>query len=233
MPQCASRPHVLLMSEITTDGKLTLRRGASSKILTRHMDPAAVTLLHRTRAECDAIMVGANTVRIDDPYLTVRGVQGRSPLRVIPNSMADLPLESNVFGAGASTLVAVTAAAPAPRVAAMRQRGAEVVVSGAERVDLPLLMRRLFEDFAVRRMMVEGGPTLAAQFFRLRLVDQIRLVHLPFIVGGEDTPSLVGGLSAKDESDMVRLVLTAHYLSGGNLVTDYEVLYAAGAGDAA
>lgn len=214
------------MSEITADGKLTLRRGASSKILTRHMDREAEALLHHTRAECDAIMVGSNTVRIDDPFLTVRMAAGRSPLRVIPNSMADLPLDSNVFGPGAPTLLAVTAAAPAERLDALRQRGVEVLVAGEGQVDLPLLMRRLREDFDVRRLMVEGGPTLASRMFAGRLVDEIRLIHLPFIVGGDDTPSLVGGLRAEGEADMIRLDLKRHYLCGANLVTEYDVRYA-------
>ena len=226
MPAFDSRPHGLLMSEITADGKLTLRRGASSKILTRHMDREAEALLHRSRAECDAIMVGSNTVRIDNPFLTVRMAAGKSPLRVIPNSMADLPLDANVFGPDAPTLVAVTAAAPAERLGALRQRGIEVLVAGEGQVDLPLLMRRLREDFGVRRLMVEGGPTLASRMFAGRLVDEIRLIHLPFIVGGDDTPSLVGGLRAEGEADMIRLELTHHYLSGANLVTECDVHYA-------
>ena len=227
MPETALRPHGLLMSEITTDGKLTLRRGASSKLLTKHMDHDAERLLHRSRAECDAIMVGSNTVRIDNPFLTVRLVEGRSPLRVIPNSMADIPLESNVLTTTVPTLIAVSAAAPPERVDAIRRRGAEVVVAGSDRVDLPLLMERLHQDFGVRRLMLEGGPTLASHMFHHRLVDEIRLIHLPFIVGGDDTPSLVGGLSAEGEADMIRLQLKNHYLSGTHLVTEYDVCYGA------
>ena len=228
MPENAPRPHALLMSEITTDGKLTLKRGASSKILTAHMDRAAQMLLHRTRAECDAIMVGSNTVRIDNPFLTVRMVAGRSPLRVVPNGMADIPADSHVLGGDVPTILAVAAAAPAERLDALRRRGVGVVVAGAEHVDLPLLMQRLWQDFGVRRLMVEGGPTLAWHLFRHRLLDEIRLIHLPLIVGGADTPSLVGGIAAAGENDMIRLVLKNHYLSGANLVTEHDVHYADG-----
>ncbi|HOU81536.1 MAG TPA: dihydrofolate reductase family protein, partial [Methanoregulaceae archaeon] len=82
MPESPDRPHVLMMSEITADGKLTLKKGSSSKILMKYMDPATETLLHQTRAALDAIMVGANTIRIDNSYLTVRVVEGKSPIRV-------------------------------------------------------------------------------------------------------------------------------------------------------
>ena len=76
-----SHPHVLMISEITADGKLTLGRGISSKILMRHMSHEAELLLHKTRAEYDAIMVGSSTIRIDNSFLTVRMVEGKNPVR--------------------------------------------------------------------------------------------------------------------------------------------------------
>ena len=58
-----------------------------------------------------------------------------------------------------------------------------------------------------------------------RLVDEIRLIHRPFIVGGADTPSLVGGMHINSEADMIRLALKRYYMCGSNLVTEYDVLY--------
>jgi len=217
-----------MMSEITVDGKLTLKKGASSKILMKYMDPATEILLHRTRAACDAIMVGSNTIKIDNSFLTVRYVKGKSPLRVIPSSMADIPPDANVLGPDAPTVVAVAACAPAGKVAAIRDRGVHVLVSGEERVHLPLLMQQLYEQFSVRTMMLEGGPTLNWHMLHHRLVDEIRLIHLPFIVGGADTPSLVGGMHIEDEGQMIRLLLKNHYLCGSNLVTEYQVCYPEG-----
>ncbi|HIH03005.1 MAG TPA: 5-amino-6-(5-phosphoribosylamino)uracil reductase, partial [Methanoregulaceae archaeon] len=160
MPDDRARPHVLMMSEITADGKLTLKRGASSKRLMKFMAPETEVLLHETRAACDAIMVGSNTIRIDNSFLTVRYIEGKSPIRVIPSSDASLPPDANVLKPDAPTVIAVSARAPADRVAALRATGADVIVAGDEHVDLPLLMRRLVEDYGVRRMMIEGGPTL-------------------------------------------------------------------------
>ena len=207
MPDDRIRPHVLMMSEITADGKLTLKRGASSKRLMKFMAPETEVLLHETRATCDAIMVGSNTIRIDNSFLTVRYIEGKSPIRVIPSSDASLPPDANVLKPDAPTVIAVSARAPADRVAALRAAGADVVVAGDERVDLPLLMQRLVEEYGVRRMMVEGGPTLNWHMLHHRLVDEIRLIHLPFIVGGEDTPSLVGGMRIDSEEEMIRLSL--------------------------
>ena len=221
------RPHVLMMSEITVDGKLTLKRGASSKILMKYMAPETEILLHQTRAVYDAIMVGANTIRIDNSFLTVRLVEGKSPLRVIPNSQANIPPDANVLGSDARTVVAVSEAAPPERVARLRATGVDVIVAGADEVDLPELMQILARDYGVRRMMIEGGPTLNWSMLNLRLVDEIRLIHLPFIVGGADTPSLVGGMHIETEEEMFRLSLKRHYMCGSNLVTEWDVLYRA------
>jgi len=228
VPESPDRPHVLMMSEITADGKLTLKKGSSSKILMKYMDPATEILLHRTRASLDAIMVGANTIRIDNSYLTVRLVEGKSPIRVIPSSMADIPLDANVLSPDAPTVIAVSEQAPADRVDAIRKRGAEVVCAGQGHVHLPTLMRILRTRYGVRKLMIEGGPTLNWHMLHHRLVDEIRLIHLPFIVGGADTPSLVGGMHIETEEEMIRLVLKDHYLCGTNLVTEYDVLYPPG-----
>ena len=152
------KPHVLMISEITADGKLTLKRGASSKILMKHMSHEAEILLHETRAAYDAIMVGSSTIKIDNSFLTVRMVPGKSPLRVIPSSMADLPLDANVLDTSTvPTVVAVSAAAPKDRVAALQEKGVSVVVAGKEKVDLPLLMDILYREFSVRKLIIEGG----------------------------------------------------------------------------
>jgi 2,5-diamino-6-(ribosylamino)-4(3H)-pyrimidinone 5'-phosphate reductase len=219
-----------MMSEITADGKLTLKKGSSSKILMKYMDRATEVLLHQTRAACDAIMVGANTIRIDNSYLTVRHVPGRSPIRVIPASMADIPLDSHVLSPDAPTIIAVTDRAPAGRVAAIRAMNVQVVQAGTDHVHLPTLMRILRQEHGVKRLMIEGGPTLNWHMLHHRLVDEIRLIHLPFIVGGADTPSLVGGMHIESEDEMIRLVLKNHYLCGTNLVTEYDVIYPAGSG---
>ncbi len=214
-----------MMSEITADGKLTLKKGTSSKILMKYMSHETELLLHKTRADYDAIMVGSNTIKIDNSFLTVRYITGKSPLRVIPCSNGDIPLDSNVLGPDAPTVIAVSSRAPEDRIGAIQEKGARVVRAGDETIDLPLLMRILREDFGVQKLMIEGGPTLNWHMLHHRLVDEIRLIHMPFIVGGADTPSLVGGMHIGSEEEMIRLNLKTFYLCGSNLVTEYDVLY--------
>lgn len=225
MTNRTNRPHVLIMSEMTVDGKLTLWKGASSKILMQFMDPETEVLLHKTRAAYDAIMVGSNTIRIDNSKLTVRVVEGKNPIRVVPSRGADIPLDSNVLGPDAKTVIVVSEEAPLDRVTALQQKGVDVLVAGASDIDYPLLMTLLYERYQIKTLMVEGGPTLNYYMLKNRLVDEIRLIHLPYIVGGADTPSLVGGAHINSVDEMYHLSLTNHYMCGKNLITEYDILY--------
>ena len=83
----------------------------------------------------------------------------------------------------------------------------------------------LHDDFGVKRLTIEGGPTLNWHMLHEKLVDEIRPIHLPFIVGGSDTPSLVGGMHINSEDEMIRLNLKKYYLCGSNLVSEFDVLY--------
>ncbi|HJJ33814.1 MAG TPA: dihydrofolate reductase family protein [Methanocorpusculum sp.] len=220
------RPHVLMISEITTDGKLTLGKGVSSKVLMKYMSHEAEVMLHQTRAEYDAIMVGSNTIKIDNSNLTVRLAEGKSPLRVIPNAAADLSPDSNVFNVqNAPTILAVTKKAPEERLILFREKGVSVVFAGEEKIDFPLLMDILVREFGVKSLIIEGGPTLNWFMLHHRLVDEIRLIHMPFIVGGADTPSLVGGEHLGSENDMIKLDLKGTKMAGDNLITEYSVRY--------
>lgn len=220
------KPHVLMISEITTDGKLTLGKGISSKLLMRHMSEEAEVMLHEMRAKYDAIMVGSTTIRIDNSFLTVRKVEGKNPIRIIPNSLADLPLDSNVFDVSpAKTVLAVSKKAPRDRIEAFENKGVDVCVCGEDKVDFVELMSVLYDKYDIKTLIIEGGPTLNWYMLQYKLVDEIRLIHMPFIVGGSDTPSLVGGMPIRSEEDMIGLNLKGTKMYGSNLVTEYDVLY--------
>ena len=218
-----NRPHVILVSEVTVDGKLTVTRGASSKLLMQFMSHEAEVLLHRIRADSDAIMVGSNTIRIDNSFLTVRYVDGKNPIRVIPSSHADISPDANVLSADSPTIIAVSKQAEHEKIATLKAKGAIIEVVGEDKVDLSLLLNRLYSEYKVKQLMIEGGSTLNGQMFSLGLIDEIVLIHLPFIAGGTDTPSLVGGLPTRSVDDLIKLELKKNYLAGENLITEYSV----------
>jgi 2,5-diamino-6-(ribosylamino)-4(3H)-pyrimidinone 5'-phosphate reductase len=139
--------------------------------------------------------------------------------------MADIPHDANVLGPDAPTAIAVCEAAPGDRIDAIRKKGARIIVAGKTHVELPLLLNILKEKFGVNKLMIEGGPTLNWHMLHDKLVDEIRLIHLPFIVGGSDTPSLVGGMHINSEDEMIRLNLKKYYMCGSNLVSEFDILY--------
>jgi len=218
------RPYIELISEMTVDGKLTLKRGLSSKIIMGLMDEESQRFLHKKRSEFDAIMVGSNTIKIDNSILTNRLAPGPSPIRVIPCSDASLPPGSNVLNRDAPTIVYVAQRAAPEKVAALRKANAEVVTCGEERVDLDGMMAGL-RARGVARLMVEGGPTLIWQLVARQMIDHITLIQIPYIIGGDSTPSLVGGPGVDSLGDVVRVDLTAFYKVGNHLITEYDPIY--------
>jgi diaminohydroxyphosphoribosylaminopyrimidine deaminase / 5-amino-6-(5-phosphoribosylamino)uracil reductase len=160
------RPFVVWKVGATLDGRVAAADG-TSRWITGEEARAAV---HRLRATCDAVVVGSGTALADDPQLTVRDAVGRNadrqPLRVVVDRRGQVPATARVLDDAAPTLVSA-AGSPAE------------------------LLAELF-DRDVRRVLLEGGPTLAAAFLRAGLVDEV-LVHLaPKFLGAG--PSLVGDL---------------------------------------
>lgn len=204
------RPYVIIVSEVSVDGKLTLYRGASSKELMSLMDMEAYRYLHEIRAKVDGIMVGCETVRTDNPSLTVRYAEGKNPVRIIPCSTANVPLDANIFSKDAPTIIVSTLRAPKERIEKIRELGAEVWIVGEDLVDFEKLLPMLYER-GIRSLMVEGGSSINWEFVKRGYVDEIRLIHLPVIVGGENVPTLVGGEGFKSLKNVLNLRLRAHF----------------------
>jgi diaminohydroxyphosphoribosylaminopyrimidine deaminase / 5-amino-6-(5-phosphoribosylamino)uracil reductase len=197
------RPYVVLKAAMSLDGKIATASGESKWI----SGEAARQLGHRWRAELDAIVVGRATVAADDPQLTIRLPPGDAtadvpggwvdPVRVVVDSHARVSPRARVF-ATPGTVVACLRDAPARRLAALRNVGAEPLPLPADRagrVSIRALGRALGKR-GVTSMLVEGGAELHASFLAARLVDELRLVVAPLVLGGRKAsagPSWIGG----------------------------------------
>lgn len=143
------------------------------------------------RAGVDAILVGANTIRRDNPRLLVRSVARQEervrrglaphPLKVTLTGRGDLDATAKFFTCGNSRKLVYTRD---PEVAVLRERLGDVatVVAAGEPVDLGVMLDDLGER-KIERLMVEGGATIHTQFLSAGLVDEIHLVIAPFFVG--------------------------------------------------
>jgi 5-amino-6-(5-phosphoribosylamino)uracil reductase len=189
------RPYTLLSCALSIDGYLG---SATSRRLELSND-ADFDRVDAVRASCDAILVGAATVRNDNPRLLVRSPARReerttrglapSPIKVTVTGRAALDPQADFFTAGNAEKLVYCAR---PRLVDARSRLGDVatVVDGGEQVK----MRRLTEDLGARgveRLMVEGGGKVHTQFLTDNLVDELQLVVAPFFVGDSRAPRFV------------------------------------------
>lgn len=188
------RPHVLLKMAISADGKAGLP-GPRPAVIT---GPQARARGHEMRAHADAILVGIGTVKADNPQLTCRLEQheDRSPVRVVLDSALELPLDCALVRTAAQVPVWVIAAedADAAREARLVERGVEVLRAprGKDgRLYLPAMLK-LLGLLGITRLMVEGGPTVAAAFLQEGLVDELALFRSPVVLGADAVDAFSG-----------------------------------------
>ncbi|GAB4316839.1 MAG: hypothetical protein Kow0069_19330 [Promethearchaeota archaeon] len=222
-PGDSGRPHVLFSAAATLDGKIATRTGHSE--LSDQQDWVEV---HAHRRDSDAVVVGVGTALADDPKLRLKFHAPRREVayyRVVVDSTCRLPLESNLVTCEPDrypTIVATTERAPHSKRKALKDKGVRVLVAGSgPRVDLRVLLEKLAE-LGVRRVMLEGGGTLAWGFFELDLVDEVRLFVAPRVVGGNDATSLVEGEGFPFIRDSPKFKLADARRRGDYLVLHYR-----------
>ena len=188
------RPYTLLSCSVSLDGYLGDHRPRLAL-----SNAADFDRVDEVRASSDAIMVGAVTVRTDNPRLLVRSPERReqraarglapSPMKITVTSRGDLDAESNFFTAGDAEKLVYTSRA---RVADARRRLGPVatIVDSGRRVRMRWLTEDL-GDRGVGRLMVEGGGVVHTQFLADDLVDELQLVVAPFFVGDSTAPRFV------------------------------------------
>jgi diaminohydroxyphosphoribosylaminopyrimidine deaminase/5-amino-6-(5-phosphoribosylamino)uracil reductase len=185
------RPQVMLKLAISADGKA----GAAGRKPVAITGEAVRERVHLFRAQSDAIMVGIGTVLSDDPVLTCRlpGMAKDSPVRIVADSMLRLPVNSRLVRSADETPVWALAGLAAPQESEfiLLPLGVEVLrlPQSAGRLDLKDRLEFLAAK-GITRLMVEGGPTLAAAFIAADLVDEAVLFHGPKIVGPDGIEAL-------------------------------------------
>ncbi len=178
------RPHVMLKSAMTLDGKVATEAGDSKWI----SGSRSRELVHRWRSECDAVAVGIGTAMADDPRLTAR-LEGadRQPRRVVFDSMGRLPLASRLVAEAPSVPLTVVVSRAAPRTAtgALESAGVEVAIAtGGNEPARVASALDVLGAAGITSIMLEGGPHLAGAFLDAGEVDEVRLFVAPMILGG-------------------------------------------------
>ena len=179
-------PLVVLKMAMSLDGQTSTPPGDSPWI----SGPESRELVHRWRSECDAIAVGIGTALADNPLLTARIDGARQPLRVVFDSKARLLLDGQLLQTldQAPGLVVVGSDAPAERVRALQDAGAEVLVA----VDIESALRELGRR-EITSLFLEGGRTLASAFASADQIDESRTFIAPMFLGDSAAVSRVTG----------------------------------------
>ena len=195
------RPYVTLKLAVSADGKAGLAGRRPATIT----GEAVRERVHRCRAMHDAILVGIGTALGDDPLLTVRlpGMLHRSPVRVVLDTALHLTPESKLARGAREVPLWILAGpdAPSARANALRAEGAEVlqVDGNGGRLDLAVALK-LISGRGITRLLVEGGPTVAAAFLTGGLVDEAVLLSVIPAFPRPVTSMMTspGGLSVND-----------------------------------
>ena len=198
------RPFVTLKIAQTLDGRVATRSGHSQWIT----GSAARTEGHRLRAAADAVLTGGETVRLDNPALTVRHVKGDNPYRLVLSASLDLPSNCRLLKSNADQKTVLVSTSRSIETFAKRKHRASLTYwsvksAGRRKLDLNDVLVKA-AGFGIQSILVEAGPTLATAFLKAGLVDQVVCMVAPTILGsGREA---IGDLEARKITDALQLV---------------------------
>ncbi len=219
------RPHVTVHVAQSLDGRVALE-GSRTLLSTRE----GLTCAHAARAEHDAILVGASTIRIDDPLLTVRHAPGKSPLRIVLASTLVLPEGARVLdGDAEGRALVIGAEGRASDEAGGRLRSRGIVVAVAPRSDEGQVSidgaLAILAAHGVKRLLVEGGAKVVTSFLKARRVDRVSIEIAMRFLGAPGTPTLGAiAVGALGEAPSLANVLVERL--GDNVIVRGDVVYA-------
>ncbi|HEU5220736.1 MAG TPA: 2,5-diamino-6-(ribosylamino)-4(3H)-pyrimidinone 5'-phosphate reductase [Candidatus Nitrosotalea sp.] len=194
-----SRPYVILSAAISIDGKIATRTGRSN--LSSKKDLVRV---HNLRKSVDAILIGKNTVNVDNPSLTVRHVKGKNPIRIILDPSGSSSLKSKVIRTAKKTPTILVVSENTKNMEKFVAKGAQVIRCGKKKINIKKLLQILGKR-GIKRIVVEGGGTTNWYFFKEKLVDEIIITVTPYVLGGNTAISLVEGIGFENISNSFKL----------------------------
>ncbi|QDU94202.1 bifunctional diaminohydroxyphosphoribosylaminopyrimidine deaminase/5-amino-6-(5-phosphoribosylamino)uracil reductase RibD [Lignipirellula cremea] len=214
--ETTGRPWMIAKWAMTLDGKIASRTG-SSRWISNALSRAVV---HQLRGRVDAVLVGRGTAAADDPLLTSRPPGPRTATRIVIDSLAAMPLDSRLVQTAdeAPVLLAVGPAAPAEKLAQLRQAGVEVLQCDAAEPSARL--ENLLDELGRRRMtnvLVEGGAALLGSLFDLGQIDEAHVFVAPQLIGGAAAPSPLGGVGLEQMPGAIRLLDPVTELLDGDI----------------
>ena len=214
------RPHVIVNCAMSADGKIALPTRKQLRISCEE----DIERMYRLRNDCDAVLVGVNTILSDDPKLTVKEKyvkQSRQPIRIILDVNCKTPEDSLVVDQSAKTMI-VTGKKCNKKFGS----NVEIVQCDTDEngiIVLKKLLELLYER-GIKKLMVEGGSTVIWSFLKQKLADELYVYVAPMIIGGKNTPTLAGGEGIKGVGDLISLKIVDVNRSGPGILIHYRMI---------
>jgi 2,5-diamino-6-(ribosylamino)-4(3H)-pyrimidinone 5'-phosphate reductase len=183
------RTKIILSAAISIDGKIATRTGDSK--LSSKKD---LVRLHKLRSKVDAILIGKNTVKKDDPLLTVRYCKGKNPTRIILDSSGTIPNNSKILQTSdkVKTIIAVSKNITKKNLRKLEKFPVDIIVLGENQVNIKSLLENL-STRKIKTILLEGGGSINWEFIKNNSVDEFFITVAPYVLGGTDSISLVQG----------------------------------------
>ncbi len=196
---------------MSIDGRIALKNGKSKWISSEE----SRSIVHSFRAGFDAIIIGGNTLRRDNPLLTSRGSKNPEPLRVVFTKTLDLPSKSNLWDCNvAKTLIIYDSSTANENYLTRIPKGVEVEKVSS---DNPELISKILAKRGCNKVLWECGPSLATAAIRSNCIQEIITFIAPKILGGEKCMNPLGDLEFKEMYEIIKLSAYQFSLIGNDI----------------
>ena len=215
----SSRPYIILSAAISLDGKIATRTGNSN--LSSKNDKNRI---HKLRSKVDGILVGRNTVSIDNPVLSLHKIKGKNPTRIVLDSRGNLASNSKILKTCSKipTIIAVSKKCTKKNLIRLRKFPIDVVICGEDSINIRSLMR-ILKKKKIKKILLEGGGITNWSFIKQNLIDEAIITVTPFLVGGKDSRSLVEGYGFSKIENAMKLKLRKVSRMKDEIVLFYKI----------
>ena len=212
------RPHVIFSAAITLDGKLATRTGDS-----RLSSKADKNRVHILRSKVDAILIGKNTAKLDDPLLSAHNAKKKNPIRIILDSNATIQNNSRILRTSSQipTIIAVGESASKKNLQRLEKLPVQIIVCGKQRINIKKLLVELRKQ-VIKKILIDGGGETNWSFVKENLTDEVIITVTPYLVGGVTATTLVDGNGFSTIAKSTKLKLKSARRMNNEIILHYE-----------
>ncbi|QMU55894.1 MAG: bifunctional diaminohydroxyphosphoribosylaminopyrimidine deaminase/5-amino-6-(5-phosphoribosylamino)uracil reductase RibD [Candidatus Mycalebacterium zealandia] len=210
-------PFVILKLSASADGKIATRTGNSKWI----GNISQRKMAHMLRKKCDAVLVGSETVRKDNPSLDVRLVKApRQPVRIVADTGLSVSPEAKMFEEKGA-IVATGTDAKKEKIKKLEKKGVEILrvkKNSRGKISMRDLMKKLSVN-GIKSVLIEGGGKIAASALKEKIVDKMIFFYSPVIIGGDGT-DMVSGMETALVKNAKKLIFKKTTMKDGTIVVE-------------